>query len=137
MSAGCCRCIGLLERHWAPYKQLELTLRLPADQTIATEALGLATQLQELHAQSIDALTHWLEQHSEPSLVAGQGEPVKLDRLLRALRDADPVAAEVCLHSPVEDVPDDLLQTVREAVTDFDFKRAIALLATNDLIKPD
>ncbi len=126
-----------LERLASIAKQLELSLRQPKDQILAKDTLGLATQLRDIHAESIKAVTSWLERHSEPSLVIEQNEAIELDQLLAALRDADPVAAEICLHSAVEGVPGDVLQAVREAVTDFDFKRAITLLSTNDLIKPD
>lgn len=125
-----------LERLANIAKQLEFALRLPGDQILAQEALDLATQLQDSHAESIKVLTYWLEQHSEPSLVVEQTAPVELDQLLAALRDADPVAAEVCLHSAVEGVPDEVLQSVRDAVTAFDFNRALVLLSNEGLIKP-
>lgn len=111
---------------------LELLLRQPESPTLTSEAQSLAAQLASVHEASLEAVESWVAtQPAENS--TEQSEDTKtprlsLEQLRSALQRYDPVAAERCLTAKVDGVSESIMPELRDAVSQFDFKRALNLV---------
>lgn len=113
-------------------KAVELLLRQPASRTLKSEAQGLAAEFASVHKASLEAVESWLATQSTEDSTQHSGdskEPrVSLEQLCSALQSYDPVAAERCLTAKVDGVSESIMPELRDAVSQFDFKRALKLV---------
>ena len=113
-------------------KELELLLRQPMTKALATSAQNLVIKLASIHRASVQAVVSWLATQSskEASKEASKTEDLRmsLEELRSALKGFDPVAAEKCLTAKVDGVSQSVMQELRDAVSQFDFKRALKLV---------
>ena len=109
-------------------KELELLLRQPKSPDLVTKARNLAVVQSRLHRESIAAVEGWLATQLTDQSSVTELPKLSLIKLRMALQSFDPVAAEKCLMVDVEGVSDSVMAELRDAVSQFDFKRALKLV---------
>lgn len=109
-------------------KELELILRQPMTPALVTQAHNLAVVQSSLHRESLAAVESWLAMQLTDQSPVTELPRLSLEQLRIALRSFDPVAAEKCLTVDVEGVSEFVMVELRDAVSQFDFKRALKLV---------
>lgn len=112
--------------------ELERLLRQPMTAALVTQAHDLAVVQSTLHRESLAAVESWLATHPTDQSPVTELPKLSLEQLRIALRSFDPVAAEKCLTVDVEGVSESVMVELRDAVSQFDFKRALKLVESEE-----
>lgn len=118
-----------LERLADAAKVLELELREGEQAPDLMKYRELAAEVASTQDQSIKAVSDWLaSQTSMTAASEASQNKISPDQLLDAILAHDPVATDEAMACEIEGLSAELLGTVQEALSGFDFERAAMLL---------
>lgn len=109
-------------------REVESCLIDYTDSDSNSEVKELLNRLVTTQINTLDAISGYCEDEKEESADANLSK-VSLKEFTKALDSFDPVAIDHCLNTGVEDLPPAKLHEVQKAINDFDFERAISIIA--------